>query len=227
MQNSFSLGLLHGALYGITPLTPWFIGLKRYVFEGQAKGLLTFAGIFLGQVSLLLVAFFGGTELLWIWYYLEPVFIMCGVLALMQAMLLTWKPSELPTRITSRKEALLYLLTGVFFALCNPSGLMFGDALLTTLPENNLSYIGGFVLLYTSLSIGDLYLTCLSPLGQWSACSTLQNHHLIFIQFDFEMFKLQVLQLFSLFFFNFFKLCRIHLQHIMLIQCLVQHLLKE
>ena len=38
MQNSFSLGLLHGALYGITPLTPWFIGLKRYVFEGQAKG---------------------------------------------------------------------------------------------------------------------------------------------------------------------------------------------
>ena len=59
MQNSFSLGLLHGALYGITPLTPWFIGLKRYVFEGQAKGLLTFAGLFLGQVGLLLVAFFG------------------------------------------------------------------------------------------------------------------------------------------------------------------------
>jgi len=58
MQNSFSLGLLHGALYGITPLTPWFIGLKRYVFEGQAKGLLTFAGLFLGQVGLLLVAFF-------------------------------------------------------------------------------------------------------------------------------------------------------------------------
>ena len=57
MQNSFSLGLLHGALYGITPLTPWFIGLKRYVFEGQAKGLLTFAGLFLGQVGLLLVAF--------------------------------------------------------------------------------------------------------------------------------------------------------------------------
>ena len=60
MQNSFSLGLLHGALYGITPLTPWFIGLKRYVFEGQAKGLLTFAGLFLGQVGLLLVAFLVG-----------------------------------------------------------------------------------------------------------------------------------------------------------------------
>ena len=45
MQNSFSLGLLHGALYGITPLTPWFIGLKRYVFEGQAKGTNTNDGV--------------------------------------------------------------------------------------------------------------------------------------------------------------------------------------
>ena len=101
MQNSFSLGLLHGALYGITPLTPWFIGLKRYVFEGQAKGLLTFAGLFLGQVGLLLVAFFGGTELLWIWYYLEPVLMLCGMLAVVNAMFLCWKPCELPTQLTS------------------------------------------------------------------------------------------------------------------------------
>lgn len=200
MQNSFSLGLLHGALYGITPLTPWFIGLKRYVFEGQAKGLLTFAGIFLGQVSLLLVAFFGGTELLWIWYYLEPVFIMCGVLALMQAMLLTWKPSELPTRITNRKEALLYLLTGVFFALCNPSGLMFGDALLTTLPENNLSYIGGFVLLYTSLSIGLVYLTCLSPLGQKAFGAWSMERMLNFTEpsLDFYTIRLRNVQIASI-----------------------------
>jgi len=200
MQNSFSLGLLHGALYGITPLTPWFIGLKRYVFEGQAKGLLTFAGIFLGQVSLLLVAFFGGTELLWIWYYLEPVFIMCGVLALMQAMLLTWKPSELPTRITSRKEAFLYLLTGVFFALCNPSGLMFGDALLTTLPENNLSYIGGFVLLYTSLSIGLVYLTCLSPLGQKAFGAWSMERMLNFTEpsLDFYTIRLRNVQIASI-----------------------------
>ena len=166
MQNSFSLGLLHGALYGITPLTPWFIGLKRYVFEGQAKGLLTFAGLFLGQVGLLLVAFFGGTELLWIWYYLEPVLMLFGMLAVVNAMFLCWKPCELPTQLTSRKEAGLYLLTGVFFALCNPNGLMFGDSLLTTLPENNFAYLGGFVLLYTSLSFGLVYITCLSPLGQ-------------------------------------------------------------
>jgi hypothetical protein len=166
MQNSFSLGLLHGALYGITPLTPWFIGLKRYVFEGQAKGLLTFAGLFLGQVGLLLVAFFGGTELLWIWYYLEPALMLCGMIAVVNAMFLCWKPCELPTQLTSRKEAGLYLLTGVFFALCNPNGLMFGDSLLTTLPENNFAYLGGFILLYTSLSVGLVYITCLSPLGQ-------------------------------------------------------------
>ena len=56
MENSFSLGLIHGALYGITPITPWFIGLKRYVLEGQTKGLITFGGIFLGQLLLLSLA---------------------------------------------------------------------------------------------------------------------------------------------------------------------------
>ena len=68
--------------------------------------------------------------------------------------------------MVSNKETGLYLLTGVFFALCNPNGLMFGDSLLTTLPENNFAYLGGFVLLYTSLSFGLVYITCLSPLGQ-------------------------------------------------------------
>ena len=105
MQNSFTLGLLHGALYGITPITPWFIGLKRYVFEGQTKGLLTFAGLFLGQVLLLLVAFFGGTELLWLWYYLEPVLIICGLIAMGQAFVLCWQPSEL-ARVSSIKRPL-------------------------------------------------------------------------------------------------------------------------
>ena len=51
MENSFSLGLIHGALYGITPITPWFIGLKRYVFEGQTKDLIKLSdnqtGVFL------------------------------------------------------------------------------------------------------------------------------------------------------------------------------------
>ena len=117
MQNSFSLGLLHGALYGITPITPWFIGLKRYVFEGQAKGLLTFGGLFLGQVCLLLIAFFGGTELLWLWYYLEPVLIICGTLAMINALVFTWAPQELPVALATRKEGIMYFTTGMFFAV--------------------------------------------------------------------------------------------------------------
>ena len=148
MQNSFSLGLLHGALYGITPITPWFIGLKRYVFEGQAKGLLTFGGLFLGQVCLLLIAFFGGTELLWLWYYLEPVLIICGTLAMINALVFTWAPQELPVALATRKEGIMYFTTGMFFAVCNPGGIMFGDLLLTTLPENTFLYLIGFMFIY-------------------------------------------------------------------------------
>jgi len=166
MQNSFSLGLLHGALYGITPITPWFIGLKRYVLNGQTKGLLTFAGLFLGQVLLLLLAFFGGTELLWLWYYLEPVLIVIGAVAVLKAFTLCYKRIETPTPLGTRKEGLLYFATGMAFAICNPGGIMFGNLLLTTLPENSISYILGFVLFYLVVSAGLLYITCLSPLGQ-------------------------------------------------------------
>jgi hypothetical protein len=166
MHNSFSLGLLHGALYGITPITPWFIGLKRYVFEGQTKGLLTFAGLFLGQVLLLLVAFFGGTELLWLWYYLEPVLIMCGLLAMTRAFMLCWQPIEISKPLASRKEGLLYLATGVVFALCNPGGIKFGGLLLNAIPENTTVYLSGFLLIYTVLMAVMVYVLCLSPIGQ-------------------------------------------------------------
>lgn len=180
MQNSFTLGLLHGALYGITPITPWFIGLKRYVFEGQTKGLLTFAGLFLGQVLLLLVAFFGGTELLWLWYYLEPVLIICGLIAMGQAFVLCWQPSELGTAVANRKEGLLYLGTGAFFALCNPGGTKFGGLLLNTLPENTTVYLCGFLLVYTGVVAAMVYVLCLSPFGQkcfgpWSFSRMLEN----------------------------------------------------
>lgn len=180
MHNSFSLGLLHGALYSITPITPWFIGLKRYVFEGQTKGLLTFAGLFLGQVILLLIAFFGGTELLWLWYYLEPVFIICGLVALMQAFLLCWRPKETAKPLVNRKEGLLYLGTGAFFALCNPGGTKFGVLLLNTLPSNTEIYLCGFLLVYTGIVSAMVYILCMSPFGQkcfgpWSLARMLNN----------------------------------------------------
>ena len=180
MNNSFSLGLLHGALYGITPVTPWFIGLKRYVFEGQTKGLLTFAGLFIGQVILLLIAFFGGTELLWLWYYLEPVFIMCGLVTMIRAFMLCWRPSEIGKPLINRKEGLLYLGTGAFFALCNPGGMKFGGFLLNALPDNTELYLCGFLLVYTLIVTAMVYILCLSPFGQkcfgpWSLRRMLEN----------------------------------------------------
>lgn len=166
MQNSFNLGLLHGALYGITPIAPLFIGLKRYVFEGQAKGLLTFAGIFTGQIFLLLLAFFGGTELLWLWYYLEPALMVIGLLSMLYAIRLCWIPSEVAKPLINRKEGLIYLGTGVLYAFCNPCGIGFGDLLFNALPPNPLIYLVGFIGMYATCAATLIYVICLSPLGQ-------------------------------------------------------------
>ena len=53
MENSISLGLIHGLVYGIVPVAPWFVALKRYLLEGKEKGQLAVAGTVVGQVSLL------------------------------------------------------------------------------------------------------------------------------------------------------------------------------
>lgn len=167
MQNSFNLGLLHGTLYGLTPLTPWFIGLQRYVTEGQTKGLLTFAGLFLGQVMLLVIAFFGGRELLWLWYYLEPLLVMFGFVIMIRMVIACWiTPAPAPSPLLTRREGINYLGAGVLYAFCNPGGVMFGDLLLHTLPANVFLYLFGFLLIYTSVSAGMVYLVCLSPMGQ-------------------------------------------------------------
>jgi threonine/homoserine/homoserine lactone efflux protein len=163
MQNSFSLGVLHGVLYGITPLTPWFLALKRYVFEGPTKGLLTFVGLCLGQFGLVVLAFFGNREVLMLWYFVEPVLVMCGVCVLWLAFTNCWDPRERPTPIATRKEASKYVASGVLFAFCNPGGLMFGDLLLTALPENTWLYLFGFFLVYASLMAGVIYLAFFSP----------------------------------------------------------------
>ena len=166
MENSFSLGLIHGALYGITPITPWFIGLKRYVFEGQTKGLITFSGIFLGQLLLLSLALLGGSELLWLWYYVEPALVIVGLVAMLRAFAVCWEPFERPTPLQTRREGLLYLGTGMLFALCNPGGLDFGNYFLNSAPSNTFSYLGGFILFYTLFAVGLLYVLCLSPIAQ-------------------------------------------------------------
>lgn len=166
MQNSFSLGLLHGALFGFTPLTPWFIGLKHYVCEGQTKGLLTFAGLFLGQVTLLLAALVGGKELLWVWYYLQPLLAVCGLLIMVRMIIMCWKQYSITSPVLTRREGANYVGAGMLFALCNPSGTMLANLLMQTLPANVFLYLCGFLPIYACLSAGFVYIVCLSPLGQ-------------------------------------------------------------
>ena len=71
MENSISLGLIHGLVYGIVPVAPWFVALKRYLLEGKEKGQLAVAGTIVGQVSLLALTFFGWSQVLWVWYYFD------------------------------------------------------------------------------------------------------------------------------------------------------------
>lgn len=185
MHNSFSLGLFHGTLYGITPITPWFFGLYQFVFYGQNKGLLTFAGLYLGQVVLLLAAFFGGTQLLWVWYYLEPVFIAYGFLLMLFNYIFILSDGGVKMRLltgpANRKEALFYFGTGILLALGNPGGAKGGGLLLNTFPENPAVYLCGFLLVYTTFAVGVVYALCLSPLGQkyfgpWSLKDMLNNN---------------------------------------------------
>lgn len=166
MHNSFSLGLFHGLLFGISPVTPWFIGLQRYVCEGPAKGLLTFAGFFLGNILLLLITFFGGTELLWLWYYIEPACVLCGMVAFFRTLIRMWSNQRLPKRLENRREGFLYLGTGGLWALCNPCGLQFSSLIIDTNPHNPTVYVLGFLLVYTVVAVSLVYLICLSPLGQ-------------------------------------------------------------
>lgn len=62
MENSISLGLLHGLVYGIVPVAPWFVALKRYLLEGKEKGQLAVAGTIAGQVTLLALTFSVGVK---------------------------------------------------------------------------------------------------------------------------------------------------------------------
>jgi hypothetical protein len=181
MDNSFNLGLVHGAFYGITPLTPWFLAIRHYVFAGQNKGLLTFAGIFLGQILLLFITFFGGTELLWLWYYLEPLFMSIGVGALINIIYRSWlRPRRFPQALINRKEGFKYLGLGVAYAVCNPSGVRFNEYILESFPENPTAYLGAFVLVYSITAALVVYMLCFSVpaqkcFGNWSFQSMQTN----------------------------------------------------
>ena len=113
MENSISLGLLHGLVYGIVPVAPWFVALKRYLLEGKERGQLAVAGTIAGQVSLLALTFFGWSQVLWIWYYFEPALILLGTMAVGRCALDCWveQTSSLqtePVPLANKKEGFYY-----------------------------------------------------------------------------------------------------------------------
>ena len=66
MENSLTLGLYHGFIYGIVPMAPWLVALKRYLYEGKQKGQLAVAGTIAGQVVFFAMTYFG-------WLYLIQI----------------------------------------------------------------------------------------------------------------------------------------------------------
>lgn len=149
MDNSLSLGLLHGLLYGITPIAPWLVALKRYITEGQEKGLAAYAGTLFGQVAMLSLAFFGWKELVWFWFYIEPFLVVLGFMVVFNCARECWfiRAIEIKThKVRTVREGLRYFLFGAALMFCNPGSLGGTKALLASVPENRFIYLGAFTL---------------------------------------------------------------------------------
>ena len=78
MDNSFSLGVLHGLFYAITPSLPFLMVVKYYLMQGPKRSALVYGGVLLGQFMFLWMSFFGWKELIWFWFYLEPILMVLG-----------------------------------------------------------------------------------------------------------------------------------------------------
>jgi hypothetical protein len=156
MENSLTLGLLHGLVYGIVPVAPWFVALKRYLLEGKEKGQLAVAGTIAGQVTLLTLTFFGWSQVLWVWYYFEPALIILGTLAVLRCALDCWveQPSSLqttPVPLVDKKEGFYYFLVNFGLMFCNPGHLEGSQTLLSSIPGNRYFYLIAFTIAYTSV----------------------------------------------------------------------------
>jgi len=156
MENSISLGLIHGLVYGIVPVAPWFVALKRYLLEGKEKGQLAVAGTIVGQVSLLALTFFGWSQVLWIWYYFEPALIILGTMAVVRCALDCWveQPSSLQATVVplaNKKEGFYYFLVNFGLMFCNPTHLEGSQTLISSIPGNRYFYLIAFTITYTSI----------------------------------------------------------------------------
>ena len=156
MENSISLGLLHGLVYGIVPAAPWFVALKRYLLEGKERGQLAVAGTIAGQVSLLALTFFGWNQVLWIWYYFEPALIILGTMAVGRCALDCWveQTSSLqtePVPLANKKEGFYYFLVNFGLMFCNPAHLEGSQTLISSIPGNRYFYLIAFTIAYSAI----------------------------------------------------------------------------
>jgi len=156
MENSISLGLIHGLVYGIVPVAPWFVALKRYLLEGKEKGQLAVAGTIVGQVSLLALTFFGWSQVLWVWYYFEPALIILGTMAVVRCALDCWveQPSSLQATVVplaNKKEGFYYFLVNFGLMFCNPTHFEGSQTLISSIPGNRYFYLVAFTITYTAI----------------------------------------------------------------------------
>jgi len=154
MDNSFSLGALHGILYAVTPSVPWLMAFKRYITAGPQKGGLAFAGTLFGQITLLWLSFCGWKEVVWLWFYFEPLLMTIGWIGVLVTVreLVALNISARRLRmanIRTRREGFRYFMVGMAWVFCNPGTLGGTDLLFGEVPTDRSAYLIAFIVLST------------------------------------------------------------------------------
>lgn len=167
MDNSVSLGALHGIFYAITPSVPWLMALKRYMKDGPQKGAVAFAGTLFGHLTLLWLSFCGWKEVVWLWFYFEPLLMVVGWIAIFVtveelANLSTKVGYSPPKNIRTRREGFRYFALGMAWVFCNPGTLGGTTLLFNEVPNNGTVYLLTFLIL-SVLTFALVWAGILSP----------------------------------------------------------------
>jgi len=180
MDNSFSLGVLHGLFYAITPSLPFLMVVKYYLMQGPKRSALVYGGVLLGQFIFLWMSFFGWKELIWFWFYLEPILMVLGWCAIGGSAIelagtRVWGglPRNQNIFDISRREGFTYVGAGVLWVFANP-GTFGGTTLLGSPPTNSIAYLFGFLLLTGVFMFGAWFKT-FRPTGAASINSLMQE----------------------------------------------------
>jgi hypothetical protein len=157
MENSLMLGLYHGFIYGIVPMAPWLVALKRYLYDGKQKGQLAVAGTIAGQVVFFAMAYFGWRDLIQVWYLLEPALFCVGFSMLSAVALDLWvnmTRGDMDMQygpVRTRREGFTYFFASFLLMFCNPwelEGTQY--VFMSSIPENVILYLLAFTLTATA-----------------------------------------------------------------------------